>query len=125
MPGPGSTSKRTPESYLPLTPATFQVLLSLADEERHGYAIMREVAERSEGAVKLGPGTLYGSLKRLLEEGIIEEGAERDDPDLGTERRRYYLLTPFGIQVARAESRRLDALVRLARQKKLIGLRPA
>ncbi len=125
MAGPGSTSKRTPESYLPLTPATFQILLALAEGERHGYAIMREVTDRSEGTVKLGPGTLYGSLKRLLEERIIEEGAERTDPDLGDERRRYYLLTPFGMQVARAESRRLDALVHLARRKKLIGLRPA
>jgi DNA-binding PadR family transcriptional regulator len=86
---------------------------------------MREVAERSDGSLRLGPGTLYGSLKRLLEDGIIEEGAERADPDLGDERRRYYLLTSFGREVARAESRRLDALVRLARQKKLIGLRPA
>jgi DNA-binding PadR family transcriptional regulator len=116
---------RTPESHLPLTPATFQILLTLVDGERHGYAIMREVAERTEGAARLGPGTLYGSLKRLLEAGLVEEGSERADPELGDERRRYYRITKFGVSVARAEARRLDGMVRAARQKKLIGLEPA
>jgi DNA-binding PadR family transcriptional regulator len=115
----------TPESHLPLAPATFQILLALVDGERHGYAIMKEVAERTEGAVRLGPGTLYGALKRLLEGGLVEEGGERADPELGDERRRYYRLTGFGLQVARAEARRLDAMVRAARRKKLIGLEPA
>jgi DNA-binding PadR family transcriptional regulator len=116
---------RTPESFLPLTPATFQILMALVDGERHGYAIMTEVTERSEHTVRLGAGTLYGSLKRLLEEGLVEEGAERTDPEMGDERRRYYRITKFGLSVAKAEARRLEAVVRVARQKKLIGLRPA
>lgn len=105
----------------PLTPATFHILLALVDEERHGYAIMQEVAERTDGAMKLGPGTLYGSLKRLLEQGIVEESDERADPALDDERRRYYRITGYGIAVARAEARRLEELVRSARRKKLIG----
>jgi DNA-binding PadR family transcriptional regulator len=116
---------RAPESHLPLTPAVFHILMALVDGERHGYAIMREVAERTDGAVRLGPGTLYGSLKRLLERGLIEEGGERADPEMGDERRRYYRITKFGLSVARAEARRLEGMVRAARQKKLIGLRPA
>jgi DNA-binding PadR family transcriptional regulator len=116
---------REPEAQLPLTAATFQILMALADGERHGYAIMREVAEESGGTVRLGPGTLYGSLKRLLEGGLVEEGAERPDPALGEERRRYYRITDFGMAVARAEARRLDGLLRSARLKKLIGLEPA
>jgi DNA-binding PadR family transcriptional regulator len=110
----------TPEAHLPLAPATFQILLALADGERHGYAIMQEVAERTEGDVTLGPGTLYGALKRLLESGLVEERGERKAPELGDERRRYYRLTKFGLLVARAEARRLDAMVRAARSKKLI-----
>lgn len=114
-----------PEAHLPLSPATFQILLTLVDGGRHGYAIMREVADRTHGDVRLGPGTLYGSLKRLLEAGIVEEGGERVDPDMDDERRRYYRLTKFGLAVARAEARRLAALLRDARQKKLIGPEPA
>ena len=115
--------KRTPEpeTELPLTPATFHILLALADEEQHGYAIMQEVAERTDGTMKLGPGTLYGSLKRMLERGLVEESDERADPALDDERRRYYRITRFGFSVARAEARRLEAMVRVARQKKLIG----
>jgi DNA-binding PadR family transcriptional regulator len=101
------------------------VLLALVDEERHGYAIMKEVADRTGGAVRLGPGTLYGTLKRLLESGLVEEGAERADPEAGDERRRYYRLSKLGFAVARAEAQRLDKLVRMARRKKLIGLGPA
>jgi DNA-binding PadR family transcriptional regulator len=107
---------RPPEAYLPLPPATFHILLALADEELHGYAIMK--------AVRLGPGTLYGALKRLLEQGLVEESGERVDPERGDERRRYYRLTQLGLSVARAEARRLDAMVRAARRKKLIGIRP-
>lgn len=118
-------TERTPESQLPLPPATFEILMALADGERHGYAIMREVEERTVGAVRLGPGTLYGSLKRLLAAGVVEESAERADPEAGDERRRYYRITKFGLAVARAEARRLDAIVKAARRKKLIGLRPA
>jgi DNA-binding PadR family transcriptional regulator len=116
---------RDPQAELPLTPGTFHILLALADGERHGYAIMREVGERSEGTVRLGPGTLYGSLKRLLEGGLVEESDDRADPALDDERRRYYRITPFGVAVARAEARRLDALVRVARRKRLITPRPA
>ena len=113
-----------PESFLPLPPATFHILLALADGELHGYAIMKDVADRSDGAVRLGPGTLYGALKRLLETKLLEECGERADPDRGDERRRYYRLTSLGRLVARAEAARLDALVRAARRKKLIGVRP-
>ena len=79
---------RAPEAYLPLAPATFHILLALADGEQHGYAIMKGVAMRSDGAVRLGPGTLYGALKRLLEEGLVEETDERADPERADERRR-------------------------------------
>lgn len=110
-----------PESLLPLTPATFHILLALVDEERHGYAIMQEVGERTDGSVKLGPGTLYGSLKRLVDQGLVEESDERTDSTLDDERRRYYRITKRGVAVARAEARRLEDLVRAARRKKLIG----
>lgn len=116
---------RPPEAYLPLPPATFHILLALADGKLHGYAIMKSVTARSEGTVRLGPGTLYGALKRLLEAGLVDEageGAERDGDD---ERRRYYRLTDLGVAVARAEVQRLDAIVRAARRKKLIGVKPA
>ena len=121
----GKPTDRDPESLLPLTPATLQILMSLVDGEQHGYAIMKEVEERTGGAVRLGPGTLYGSLKRLLEDGLVDEGIERADPELGDERRRYYRITKFGVSVARAEARRLDSVLRTARQKKLIGWKPA
>ena len=114
-----------PESQLPLTPATFQILMALVEGERHGYAIMREVAERSDGAVRLGPGTLYGTLKRLLELGMVAESGERADPDTDDERRRYYRITKVGLSTARAEARRLEQLVRAARRIKLIGAQPA
>ena len=116
---------RPPEAYLPLPPATFHILLALTDGELHGYAIMKGVAARSEGTVRLGPGTLYTALKRLLQAGLVEECGERAGRERDDERRRYYRLTPVGLSVARAEARRLDALVRAARRKKLIGVRPA
>jgi DNA-binding PadR family transcriptional regulator len=118
-------SGRTAGAHLPLTPATFHILLALVDGDRHGYAIMKEVAERTEGAVRLGPGTLYGSLKRLLDAGLVVEGAEGVAPELDDERRRYYRLTDLGLAVARAEARRLEALVDAARSKRLIGPEPA
>ena len=114
-----------PESYLPLTPATFQILMALVGGERHGYAIMREVAERSDGTVRLGPGTLYGTLKRLLELGLVAESGERADPETDDERRRYYRITKLGLSTARAEARRLEQLVRAARRMKLIGVQHA
>ena len=110
-----------PEYFLPLPPATFQILLALAGDERHGYAIMKEVADRTDSTIRLGPGTLYGTLKRLLETGLVEETGERADPEAGDERRRYYRLTRLGFIVARAEAKRLEAMVRAARRKKLIG----
>jgi DNA-binding PadR family transcriptional regulator len=110
-----------PTHRLPLTPAVFHVLLALAEGERHGYAIMQEVAESTEGQIKMGPGTLYGTIKRLLEAQLIEESDERPDPQLDDERRRYYRLSGVGEQVVRAEARRYADIVALARGKKLIG----
>ena len=101
----------------------FHILLALADRERHGYDIMREVDERTEGKVKIGPGTLYGSIKRMLEAGWIEELDERPDSDIDDERRRYYQLTDFGYRLAVAEAERLDRLVKTARTKKLLSAR--
>ena len=109
-----------PEDWLPLTPAMFHILLALADKERHGYHIMQEVDERTEGTVKLGPGTLYGSIKRMVADGLVEELEERPDPELDDERRRYYRLTDFGFRVARAEALRLEHMVKSARVKKLL-----
>jgi DNA-binding PadR family transcriptional regulator len=105
------------EALLPLPLATFHILLSLGEEERHGYAIMQDVAARSGGEVRLGAGTLYRSIQRMLEDGLIEETRERPAPELDDERRRYYRITRFGTVVARAEARRLAALVRLARER--------
>jgi DNA-binding PadR family transcriptional regulator len=100
-----------PTKFLPLTTAEFQILLCLAGGERHGYAIMQEVAAATQGKVRLGPGTLYRSIKRLLTARLIEEGGERPDPALDDERRRYYQLTNLGRRVAAAEAARLDELV--------------
>ena len=110
-----------PESLLPLQPATFHILVALADDDRHGYAIMQEVAARAGGTLKLGAGTLYRSIQRMLEQGLIEELRERPAPELDDERRRYYRLTPFGRAVAKAEARRLAQMVKLARAN---GLAP-
>lgn len=114
----------TPASHLPLPVAEFHILLSLADGDRHGYAIMAEVRDRTGGAVRLGPGTLYGAIKRMLDRGLIEErGARARTAD--DERRRYYRLTSLGRAVARAEAARLEDLVRHARHKRLLGLESA
>jgi DNA-binding PadR family transcriptional regulator len=110
-----------PPALLPLPVSEFQILLALADEERHGYAIKREVADRTGGDVQLGPGTLYGSIKRMVASGLIEESDERPDPELDDERRRYYRVTSLGRQVAVAEARRMERLVRIARAKRLLG----
>ena len=99
----------------------FHVLLAIADKERHGYEIMQEVQERTEGSVRLGPGTLYGSIKRMLGDGLIEESGDRPDPAFDDERRRYYRLTDFGYRVAKAESERLASLLKSARAKKLLS----
>ena len=110
-----------PEDLLPLTPAVFHVLLALVEGERHGYAIMQEVAESTRRRIKMGPGTLYGTIKRLLEAGLIEESDRRPDPRLDDERRRYYRLTGFGQRVVKAEALRYQDLAAIARRKLLIG----
>lgn len=106
-------------ALLPLPPATFHILLALTEGERHGYAIMQEVAARTAGEVRLSAGTLYRSLQRMLEQGLIVELRERPVPELDDERRRYYAITPFGTAVARAEARRLSDLVRMAQARGL------
>ncbi len=103
----------------PLPSAAFHILLALTDEDRHGYGIMRQVSQDTGGKVRLGPGTLYGSIKSLLEEGLIEELAERPDPELGTERRRYYRLTSVGRRLVRAEAEKLAGVLRVARSKRI------
>lgn len=115
-----SEEARNPKDLLPLTPAVLHVLLSLADEERHGYGIMREVEGRTGGETRLGPGTLYGSIKRMLADGLIEESDERPDPALDDRRRRYYRITDFGRRVAGAEAQRLQDLVSAARARRLL-----
>jgi DNA-binding PadR family transcriptional regulator len=108
------------QSYQPLTPAVFHILLALADGEKHGYAIMKDVETQTAGAIKMGPGTLYGSIKRMLAAGLIEESDLRPDPALDDERRRYYRLTGLGQKVVSAESQRLAKLVEVARQKQVL-----
>lgn len=108
------------KQWQPLTPVVFHILLALADGESHGYAIMKNVAVTTEGKVRLGPGTLYGAIKRLIEGGLIEESDERPDPELDDERRRYYRLTELGGQIARAEVERLSKTVNLAQAKRLV-----
>lgn len=113
-------NKLEAEGLLPLTPAVFHILLTLADGEKHGYAIMREVANHTDGKMRLGPGTLYGSIKRMLGDGLIAESDERPDPQIDDERRRYYRLTEFGRRVVAAEAGRLASLIRVARSKRLL-----
>jgi Predicted transcriptional regulators len=109
-----------PEKLLPLTSSVFHILLALSDGDLHGYAIMQEVAEHTGGQIRLGPGTLYGAIKRLLANGVIVEADQRPDPELDDERRRYYRLTDFGQQVLKAEVQRISKLVSVARQKRLL-----
>ena len=103
------------DALLPLPGATFHILMALADGDRHGYGIIQDVAARTDGRLKLSAGTLYRSIQRMLEQGLIVETRDRPAPELDDERRRYYRITPFGAAVARAEARRLTELVRLAR----------
>jgi len=105
---------KSAEDFLPLPSATLHILLALGQGEKHGYAIMRDVEALSDGAVRMGPGTLYGSVKRMLAEGLIEETDLRPDPELDDQRRRYYRLTGLGERVCAAELARLQALVRRA-----------
>lgn len=118
MPKPTS-----PQTLLPLTPPVFHILLALSSEERHGYGIMQDVAEQTGGVLQMGPGTLYGCLKRMLAADLIEESGELPDPALGPgsgeERRRYYRITPLGRQTVRAEAQRLAGAVDAARAKRI------
>src|SRR5437667_662478 len=111
------------DTLLPLPAATFHILLAVAGEDRHGYAIIQDVAVRTGGELKLSAGTLYRSIQRMLEQGLIVETRERPAPELDDERRRYYRITPFGEEVARAEARRLADLVKLARAKGFVPRR--
>ena len=108
------------EALLPLRPSVFHILLALSDGDLHGYGIMQEVAEHTAGQIKLGPGTLYGTIKRLLTDRLIVEADTRPDPELDDERRRYYRLTDFGHKVLRAEVRRISDMVSVAQRKRLI-----
>jgi DNA-binding PadR family transcriptional regulator len=103
------------DALLPMPSATFHILVALAEEDRHGYAIMQDVAGRTSGAVKLSAGTLYRSIQRMLEQGLITEISSRPARELDDERRRYYRITPFGRTVARAEARRMAQMLKLAR----------
>ena len=107
-------------SNQPLTPAVYHILLALTDGEKHGYAIMNDVEVQTRGQLKMGPGTLYGCIKRMLTSGLIEEAEERPDPNLDDERRRYYRLTALGTRIVSAESERLAAAVAVARQKHVL-----
>ena len=107
-----------PDSFLPLKPNFFHILVTLAPGEQHGYAIMQEVLERTGGKVRLWPATLYGTLKRLIEEELIEESAERPAPEFDDARRRYYRMTPLGRRVLVAESERLKDLVTMLQSKR-------
>ncbi|HEY7473400.1 MAG TPA: PadR family transcriptional regulator [Vicinamibacterales bacterium] len=110
-----------PRSFLPLTPLAFQVLLALADTERHGYGIILEVDERTDGLIRLRTGTLYTLLQRLLDESLIEESDTRPGPDQDDQRRKYYRLTDLGQDVLAAEARRLESLIGEARRKRVLG----
>lgn len=109
------------ESLLPLPPATFHILLAVADEDRHGYGIILDIESRTGGKLRLSPGTLYRSVQRMVEQDLIKETDERPDPEFDDERRRYYRITPFGRKVAKAEAERLSSLVDQARA---MGLMP-
>ena len=116
-----TTSTQNPESFIPLTPAVFHILLALADGEKHGYAIMQEVEAISHDQIKMGPGTLYGSIKRMIASSLIEEVDERPDPQLDDQRRRYYRLTGLGVAVLNEEATRLESLLERARTKQVLA----
>lgn len=116
-----ATIREEADTLLPLPPATFHILVSLAEEERHGYAIIQDIEARTGGELRLSPGTLYRSIQRMLEQGLIVESRRRPARELDDERRRYYRISPLGVATARAEMRRLTQLVRLGRER---GLEP-
>lgn len=112
-----------PESFLPLPASALHIAVALAGGEKHGYAIMRDVEDLSGGTVAMGPGTLYGSIKRMIDQGLLEEADERPDPALDDERRRYYRLTALGERVGAAEQARLRRLLSAADARRLgLGL---
>jgi len=114
-----------PEELIPLTPAVFNILLALADGEKHGYGIMLEVETNTNGQITMGPGTLYGSIKRMLKAGLIEECDERPDEKLDDQRRKYYRMTGVGQRTLRLEAERLASQVQVARAKNLLSHAPA
>jgi DNA-binding PadR family transcriptional regulator len=120
-----SMKKRVSPQRVALTPPVFQILLALAERERHGYGIMQAVARQAEDSPRMGPGTLYGCLKRMLAGGLVEESDERPDPALDDQRRRYYRLTERGHRVARAEAQRMERMVKAARACRVLTRRPA
>ncbi len=105
----------------PLTAPVFHILLALADQERHGYGIMRDVARQTGDTLRLGPGTLYGCIKRMLAADLIEESGERPDPELDDERRRYYRMTPLGKRAVKAEAERITAALAAAKSKRIFA----
>jgi DNA-binding PadR family transcriptional regulator len=111
---------RSTDGFLPLTAPMLHTLVALADGEKHGYAILKEIARRTDGSVRLSAGTLYALIRRATADGLIVESDERPDPALDDERRRYYRLTPFGRRVTIAEITRLESIVEMARAKKLV-----
>jgi DNA-binding PadR family transcriptional regulator len=117
---PAKAAQDPAGTFSPLTPAVFYILVALAEGERHGYAIMQEAAKRSGGTVRLGPGTLYAAMNRMLKDGLIVESAERPAPELDDTRRRYYRLTGRGGRALAAEAKRLGDLARLARSTRAV-----
>ena len=117
---PSKAAQNPTETFPPLTPAVFCILIALAEGERHGYAIMQEATKRSGGAVRLGPGTLYGAISRMLKEGLIVECEERPDPEMDDSRRRYYRLSHRGGRALAAEAKRLGDLARLAQSTRAV-----
>lgn len=120
-----SNQVAVPEDLIPLTPRVFHILLALVDEDQHGYRIMKEVETRSGGKVRIGPGTLYEAIQRLVKNQLIEESSDRPDAAMDDQRRRYYRLTQLGRGVLAAESERLAALVGFARSKDLVKAKSA
>lgn len=119
-----SGAVKAPEEMLPLPASQLHILLALADGEKHGYAVMREVESMTDGEVTMGPGTLYGAVKKMVNAGLIEETDERPDPEMDDERRRYYTTTGLGVRVLEAETARLERLVKTARTKQAGRLEP-
>jgi DNA-binding PadR family transcriptional regulator len=116
-----SGKQRDTLRFLPLTPVAFEILLSVAQGERHGYGIMQDIEDSTDGRMRLNPGTLYRAIGRLVDSGLLQELSARSAPDLDDARRRYYSATPLGLRVAKAEARRLEVQIAAARAKRLLG----